>query len=415
MTVFKSLPGFRDFYPSECSIREYIFQTWREVAGSCGFEQYDGPPLESLELFKKKSGEEILGQLYHFQDKGEREVAMRPEMTPTLARMAGARQREYKKPMKWFAIPQLFRYERAQRGRLREHFQWNADIMGEKGSGAEVELIALLIESFRRLGLTAEDVVVRVSDRQYWMDFMQNHAVSEDKQYEFLQVLDKIERTDEKVTQEKLGDLYPKVKQAFSKGASSERLSELMKLLQAMGYADWVSVDLTIVRGLAYYSGAVFEVHDRAGEFRAIAGGGRYDNLVKLITGQDLPAVGFGMGDVVLGEILKDKGLLPVGKSLIDAYVVIVDEALRSSALGFIRDLRDSGLKVDYSMSALKIGKQFQAAEDRGAKLAFVIDGQFPSGKCQVKILATREQSEISFTLENGKVAFKPSLEELLT
>ncbi|MEM9400536.1 MAG: histidine--tRNA ligase [Verrucomicrobiota bacterium] len=414
---FKSLPGFRDFYPTECQLREQIFQVWRQSAASFGFQQYDGPPLEPLDLFTKKSGEEIVGQLYNFTDKGEREIALRPEMTPTLARMAGARQRDYKKPMKWFAIPQLFRYERAQRGRLREHFQWNCDILGETGLGAESEIIALLIYSLSALGLTSDDVVVRISDRLFWKDFLDTNKVPEDKHYDFLQVLDKIERQDATTTQEKLGDLYGKVQAVFDGSAATEssRLTDLLGKLDAMGYGNWIQFDLSIVRGLAYYTGIVFEIHDRAGEFRAIAGGGRYDNLVKMIAGQDLPAVGFGMGDVVLGEILKDKQLFCGDGGCIDCYVVIADEEVRALALKFLQTLRASDLKVDYPLAPMKIGKQFQAAEDRGAELAIIVDQSLKDGRCQIKHLAKREQKEISFTEEQGKIAFQVPLKKIFS
>lgn len=403
---FKSLPGFRDFYPADCELRESIFRVWREVSRGFGFSQYDGPPLEPLELYRKKSGDEILGQLYHFEDRGGREVAMRPEMTPTLARMAGLRQRDFKKPMKWFAIPQLFRYERQQRGRLREHFQWNCDILGEPGLGAEAELLALLSQALTRLGLGAEDVVIRMSDRIFWRDFLEKHGVPEDEHYRFYQALDKIEREKPEVTKEKLGALYDAVQEVFSGGASNERLEEVSGYLNAMGLGDWIEIDLKIVRGLAYYTGIVFEVHDRKGEFRAIAGGGRYDDLVKLLTGQDLTALGFGMGDVVVAEILKDRGLDGQEGSKLDVYVVIADEEYRPAALRVVHALRSQGHRVAYSMSPMKVGKQFQAAEDAGAVEAMVIDAHVKEGNCYLKRLATREQVEISFTERNGALVF---------
>src|SRR5579859_4448684 len=196
------LPGFRDFYPEptphtdvwSADARQFIFAQWRIVAHRYGFREYDGPPLEPLELFTTKSGAEIVGQLYNFTDKGERNIALRPEMTPTLARMVAAHERQYKKPIKWFAIPQLFRYERQQKGRLREHFQFNADIIGENDPAADAELIALLIDTLRSFGLTEEDFVIRLSSRNAWQEFFEQGKGNPASAYEFFQTIDKLER-----------------------------------------------------------------------------------------------------------------------------------------------------------------------------------------------------------------------------
>src|SRR5438128_12072947 len=215
-TWMERLPGFRDFYPEplpsrdagwSVDVRHYIFDTWRSVARRYGFREYDGPPLEPLELYTTKSGEEIVGQLYNFTDKGDRAVALRPEMTPTLARMVAAHERSYKKPIKWFAIPQLFRYERQQKGRLREHFQLNADIIGEKDPAADAELIALLIDSLRSLGLTEKDFVIRLSSRNAWHDFFLQHKGDPAKEYDFYQVVDKLQREDPSINEQKLSPL----------------------------------------------------------------------------------------------------------------------------------------------------------------------------------------------------------------
>src|SRR5437762_3881063 len=203
----KSLTGFRDFYPEGLSLRNHIFATWRGAAARYGFEEYDGPPLEALELYTKKSGDEIVQQLYNFKDKGDRDVALRPEMTPTLARMVAAHERSYKKPIKWFAIPQLFRYERQQKGRLREHFQFNADIIGEADPAADAELIALLIDSLRSLELTVEDFVIRLSSRNAWHEFFERNHGAPEREYEFYQVIDKLEREEDDTNEQKLGTL----------------------------------------------------------------------------------------------------------------------------------------------------------------------------------------------------------------
>lgn len=394
----QALNGFRDFFPETLAQRRFIFETWRTVSERYGFVEYDGPPLESLDLFTKKSGEEIVGQLYNFVDKGERPVTLRPEMTPTFARMIAAKHRDYKKPIKWMAIPQVFRYERPQKGRLREHYQFNCDIVGESGLGADVELIACLIDTLRAFGLTSQDFVLRISDRQFWIDFLKENQVPESEWYSKLQAIDKSEREKPEVTREKLGTLTDAVEKIFKEGAPSERLSTVIQGLQSMGLGDFVQIDFRIVRGLAYYTGIVFEAFDRSGEFRAIAGGGRYDSLLKNLCDVDLPALGFGMGDVVLGELLKSKNLMPTISPKLDYYVAIPDESFRPQALSVVHQLREKGKKVDYSPSAMKLGKQFEAAESRGAVSVVIVDAAFAEGRVGLKTIATRAQSDVSFS-----------------
>ena len=390
-----ALPGFRDFYPDDCAARNAIFSTWREVARRYGFVEYDGPPLEPLDLFTKKSGQEIVGQLYNFVDKGEREVALRPEMTPTLARMVTARHKDFKKPLKWFSLPQVFRYERQQRGRLREHYQFNCDIIGEAGLEADVELIALVIDTLRAFGLTEKDFVVRLSDRQFWTDFMDARGIPENERYAFIQAIDKSEREPREKTAEKLGPLADEVFRILddAPSAKSERLDIVETGLRHRGMQDYVKRDYTVVRGLAYYTGVVFEVFDRSGEFRAIAGGGRYDNLLKNLGGVDLPALGFGMGDVVLGELLKSKNLVPSEKHGNGIYLVIADETYRPQAMGVLTRLRELG-PVHYSFTSAKVGKQFQAADEIGCCYAVLVDAKVTDDIVQVKNLKTREQLE---------------------
>ncbi len=303
------LPGFRDFYPETLAVRRYIFEKWRDVARRYGFREYDGPPLEPLELYTQKSGEEIVGQLFNFVDKGDRAVALRPEMTPTLARMVGAHHRDYKKPIKWFAVPQFFRYEKQQRGRLREHFQFNADIIGEGGVSADAELIGLAIDILRSFGLTENDFVVRVSDRGMWQRYLSAAGVPDDKRYVALQAIDKLERDPLEKAREKLvsaGLSAAKIEEllGIAGGKVPADAPELGEMMSKLGdLAAYCKVDFKIVRGLAYYTGIVWEIHDRKGELRAIAGGGRYDKLLLQVSGVDLPALGFGMGDVVLDGV----------------------------------------------------------------------------------------------------------------
>src|SRR5438045_7315039 len=333
------LPGFRDFLPDDCAKRNHIFSHWREVARRYGFVEWDGPPLEPTELYTKKSGDEIVHQLFNFIDKGEREVALRPELTPTLARVVAAHEREFRKPLKWFSIGQFFRYEKQQRGRLREHFQLNCDIIGEASLAADIELVAVCIDILRALGFGEKDFVVRISDRDFWTDFFRERSVPVDRWDEFLQAIDKFGREPREKTAEKLGKLADPVFATLKSGGNSEKLGKLVDGLRGRGLADFVPIDIGSVRGLAYYTGIVFEVFDHAGKFRAIAGGGRYDNLMgQLSDGTvSLPALGFAMGDVVLGELINEVLLAREamqkaieGYSKIDIYIVIAKEARRA-------------------------------------------------------------------------------------
>jgi histidyl-tRNA synthetase len=395
----QALPGFRDFLPEDCAKRNYIFARWREIARRYAFVEWEGPVLEATELYKKKSGAEIVEQLFNFKDKGEREVAMRPELTPTLARVVAAHEREFKKPLKWFSIGQFFRYEKQQRGRLREHFQLNCDIIGEPDLAADIELVALCIDILRAFGFTEKDFVVRISDREFWTDFLRERDVPADRWDEFLQSIDKFGREPREKTAEKLGKLADDVFATLKSGGKSQKLSKLVDALRGRSLADFVAIDIGIVRGLAYYTGIVFEVFDRAGKFRAIAGGGRYDNLIAQLSdgAVSLPALGFAMGDVVLGELINEipQASKAMQKAIanerkIDIYIVIAKEERRADALKQIQQLRDRGYRVDYPLTSEKIGKQFQTAEQLGARVAVLFGDEWPQLK--IKNMATAEQ-----------------------
>jgi histidyl-tRNA synthetase len=404
MEKFISLPGFRDFYPDTCAVRNYIFAQWRSVARRYGFVEYEIPVLEPTDLYRRKSGDEIVKQLFHFQDGGERDVALRPETTPSLARMAAARQRDYRKPMKWFQIGTCFRYEKPQKGRGREFYQFNCDILGERNPAADADLVALAIDVMLGFGFRAGDFRVRLSDRNVWPEFLRREGVSEESTPAFLQVIDKLEREKEEVTAAKLTEMGTSLEavRAFiaSKAAGYAPLEAVMTALTARGLADYVEIDLNIVRGLAYYTGTVFEVFDCGKGMRAVAGGGRYDNLCQLIGGVDLAAVGFAMGDMVIGDLIRETAhtnerlqqwLKTAGK--VEVYAVVASEARRTEALGIVQALRDAGVAVDFSYGADKVGKQFQTAEQLGARLAVVIGDEYPQLK--LKQLAARTEETV--------------------
>jgi histidyl-tRNA synthetase len=409
----KALPGFRDFYPDDTALRNHIFATWRKVAARYGFEEYDGPPLEPLELYTQKSGEEIVGQLYHFVDKGERAVALRPEMTPSLARMVGARAQALKKPIRWFSIPQLFRYERQQRGRKHEHFQLNMDIIGEAGPGADAEVMAAVLDVMRAFGFGAEQVRLRVSDRRVIVAELRGPLGVEDARLEaVLGVLDRSERDARWADQ--LGALLggasalPVVE--FFQGLATadqatrllrsphaEPLNEALSRLDAMGLGAFVEVDFRIVRGLAYYTGIVFELFDAAKSLRAICGGGRYDGLMKDIGGIDLPCVGFGMGDVVLGELLREHRPAPAANSL-GAFLVAVGGDDLPTVLKLAHDLRDRGVAVEYALKLQGIRKQLELAAARGVTRAVIVGPQErQQGSAVVKDIVRGVESRVPF------------------
>jgi histidyl-tRNA synthetase len=412
----QSLPGFRDFFPEDFSFRRYLVETWRRVARQYGFREYDAPTLESSALYEKKnSGGEILNQLYQFTDRGERAVALRPEMTPSLARMIATRASHYRKPIKWFSVANFFRFERQQKGRLREFLQLNADIFGDSSPAADAEMMALTVDILRAFGFGPEDVVLRLSDRRAWLAFLEKNGLPAERAPEFLGIIDKMERESDEATAAKLQGLglgLDPVKEFISSGGQ-EALSPLLADLRARGMSDFVEVDLTIVRGLAYYTGAVFEVFDRQREFRAIAGGGRYDHLIKHLSDGtvDLPAIGMGMGDVVLGKFIEAReGAARRASQAMAAdrdcgiFVVIADEARRLEALGLITTLRQAGHRVDFSLSPLKVGKQFAAAEAAGAWQAVVVGSEWP--EVRLKNLATREETSLPASELPGSMVF---------
>ncbi len=420
MVELKGLPGFRDFFPEDLATRSYLEGVWRAVARRYGFEEYDGPPLEPLEIYTRKSGEEIVGQLYEFEDKGGRRVALRPEMTPTLARMVGARARALRKPVRWFSIPQLFRYERKQRGRLREHFQLNLDILGEPDVLADAELLAAAIDIVRTTGLDATQVRARVSDRRVLAAIFRHLNVPEPALAPTYEVVDKLEREPRERLEarlEKLGlkpatidGIFAAVQlrgidaldTAFGDVSSvRERVAELSTYLQHLedlDVAGYVDVDLSVVRGLAYYTGIVFELWDARRELRAICGGGRYDDLLEVIAGVDMPALGFGMGDVVLTELLRDHDLLPEPRPQVDCYVAWLGDEARRQALRSAQILRAADLSTLYDFRDRRLGNQLKSASQMGARWAVIIGPEeVEAGRARIRDMASGDERMVPF------------------
>ena len=408
--------GTRDFYPEDMRLRNWLFERFHSAARSHGFEEYDAPVLESEELYTRKAGEEIVGQLYNFEDKGGRKVALRPEMTPSLARMVMARAGALALPIKWYSIPQCWRYERTQRGRGREHYQWNVDIWGMNGIEADAELLSVLVQFFDSVGLSSEDLVIRISSRKVLEEVLGSLGLEGEIFAQTCIIVDKMDKLPEDVIEAQLSDLGLSSEsistirsvlgitdmQSLSSSLSSDsealiELQSLFSLCDSYGISDWVSFDASVVRGLAYYTGPVFEAHDRAGNLRAICGGGRYDKLIGTLGGNDLPATGFGFGDMVVMELLADKGLLPELSTGVSDVVFGMGAELRGAAMQVAAKLRSAGRTVDLVLEDKKMKWVFKHAERCGAtRLVMVMPDEWAEGKVRIKDLDTGEESTVA-------------------
>ncbi|MHC4957349.1 MAG: histidine--tRNA ligase [Planctomycetota bacterium] len=389
---FKALPGFRDFYPAEMAVRRHVESAWHAAARGSGFEEIDAPPLESLDLFRAKSGDAIVEELFEFTDKGGREVALRPELTPSLARMVGAKAAALRKPIKWYAIPQLFRYQRQQRGRLREHIQFNVDMIGAPEIAADAEVLAVAIDALRRLGLTEKDIYVRVSHKALAEAKLRDLGCTNDELV--LRLIDKgvldADKAEGALSAAATGDLLAWLDAPIEPDGE---LAEFVAACDDFGLGGFVEIDKNIVRGLAYYTGVVYEIFDRDNKLRAIAGGGRYDNLVEKLGGPALPALGFGMGDVVIAELLKDLGRLPDQPARVDTLVVPLDESMLSPARRVVRALRERGASAEAPYRPLKLGKAFKLAEQIGASsVAIVGPDEWAEKKVRIKDLKSGDE-----------------------
>lgn len=408
--------GTRDFYPEDMRLRKWLFEEWRAVARQFAFSEYDAPVLESEALYTRKAGEEVTQQLYNFVDKGERNVALRPEMTPSLARMVLAKKGALPLPLKWFSIPQCWRYERMTRGRRREHFQWNMDIWGVKGTQAEVELVKAMVQFFENVGLSSEDVGIKVNSRLVISEVLTDLGIPEDKFAATCVLVDKLEKVpidaiqDElielglnvAVIEELLDVLSNKSFEALEErlGASSlavQELREFMSLCDAYDMVDWIVFDASVVRGLSYYTGIVFEAFDRQGTLRAIAGGGRYDKLLESFGGSPTPAVGFGFGDAVIVELLKERELLPSFDSAdVDVVVASMSPDQYGTILSIATRLRSHGIGVDVVLEEKKPKWIFKHADRLGATHCLVVgDREIVNGEVGVKHLESGEQTSV--------------------
>ena len=411
--------GTRDFYPEDMRLRNWLFDNFTNASLLHGFEEYDAPVLEYEELYTRKQGEEITQQLYSFQDKGNRKVALRPEMTPSLARMVMARAGGLPMPIKWFSIPQCWRYERTQRGRGREHYQWNVDIWGTTEISADAELISVLVTFFEGIGLTAKDIVIRVSSRKVLEEVLGSLGLEGDIFAQTCIIVDKMDKLSSDVIKEQLSGLghnpntISTIQSVLSiksmsdlKGALQEdsmavsELETLFESIGAYGIQDWIEFDASIVRGLVYYTGSVFEAHDRDGKFRAICGGGRYDKLISTLGGKDLPATGFGFGDMIITELLAEKRLIPEFLSDIDDIVIPLNPDLRYAAVKVASILRNSDRTVDLVLEDEKMKWVFKHAERIGARrLVLLGPDEWSRKMVKIKDLELGKEAEVPLDL----------------
>ena len=399
---FQALPGFRDFSPDAMALRRGIEAAWHQASRLAGFEEWDGPVLEPLELFTAKSGAEIAGQLYAFTDKGGREVALRAEMTPTLARVIGARAAGMPKPIKWYCVPQFFRYERPQRGRLREFFQWNLDVIGSPEPSADAETMAVAVDALRRLGLGPDTIALRLNDRRLVEALLTELDLAAEERLAALGWIDKLARdpSEAERMRERLGEARAKQLLEWCANAPVDRSEGLGPVLEAcrdLGIGDYVEPDFKIVRGLDYYTGPVWEIFSRSGDLRALAGGGRYDGLIAQLGGPDLPATGFGMGDVVLGELLKECGRVPAGPLRVDVVVVPIGAEMLAPARQVVRRLRDRDVAAEAPYAPVRVARALRAADRAGARRAILVGpDEWADNAVRVRDLESGEERVIA-------------------
>ena len=410
--------GTRDFYPDEMRLRNWLFEKFHAASAAHGFEEYDAPVLEYEELYTRKQGEEITQQLFNFEDKGGRKVSLRPEMTPSLARMVMAQAKTLPLPIKWYSIPQCWRYERTQRGRGREHYQWNVDIWGSEGISSDAELISIMVHFFKSVGLSSNDLVVRISSRKVLEEVLGSLGIDGDGFTKTCIIVDKMEKLPPEVIENQLSEIginseaISKIQRVLSirslddliqnlddQSEAVSELSVLFQMLDSYGLSEWIEFDASIVRGLAYYTGPVFEAHDRKGELRAICGGGRYDRLLSSLEGNDMPATGFGFGDMVVMELLNERGLIPEITSRCQDVVVALSEDLRPAAMSVASKLRNNGRSVDLILDNKKMKWAFRHSERIGAtRLVMIMPEEWKSGKVRFKNLDSGEETDILFS-----------------
>ena len=417
--TIQRIPGTRDFYPDDMRLRNWLFGTMRSVAERYGYEEYDGPLLEPYDLFAAKSGDQLVAdEMYTLTDRGGRRLGIRPEMTPTLARMVAQRQMALPKPIKWFSIPACWRYERPQKGRVREHWQWNVDVLGVPGVEAEAEIIAVFVSFLREVGLTEREFCVRVGHREWLAAALGRLGVPSERHLAVLRAIDRREKVPSDVFEQQLAEAGLDKRQVTglidlldaADYGDSPPIRELMRLLDLYGLGAYCVFDPTIVRGLAYYTSTVYEIWDARRELRAIAGGGRYDDLTVALGGQRLPGAGMAMGDVVVSLLLEREGKLPATTRQLDVFVACYSAEETGDAIRVAQRLRESGLRVERSLTATSLSNQLRQAEVAGARFAVILaPDELSRNQVVLRDLGTGQQSviaigQIDVAVTKGKI-----------
>ena len=417
MIDLQPVKGTRDFFPDEMRLRNWLFEVWRNVSVQAGFEEYDTCVLEHEELYIRKAGDEISKQLYSFEDKGGRRLSLRPEMTPSLARLVLQHKKSLSFPIKWFSMPQCFRYERMTKGRRREHFQWNADIIGQAEIVAEAEILMLLISACELMGLSAKEIRVFINDRRILNSILSQISVPQGMHSEVLVIMDKRDKISIEALSKLLQDIGMSTTQVeqlneylfksdlieLKKGLNDtqgiDELQNLMDMVETAGFSDYLQFDISIVSGLSYYTGAVFEVNSPAKQHRAICGGGRYDSLLSTYGGEIVPAVGFGFGDVVVLDVLKDLERFPELPRKLDYTIIPFAREQVGTALNIAAILRQQGSTVDCNFSMKKMKKTLQQAGESGAAKAILLfPDELSENKVVIRDLRLHEQNPIKIT-----------------
>lgn len=417
MIDLQPVKGTRDFFPDEMRLRNWLFEVWRNVSVQAGFEEYDTCVLEHEELYIRKAGDEISKQLYSFEDKGGRRLSLRPEMTPSLARLVLQHKKSLSFPIKWFSMPQCFRYERMTKGRRREHFQWNADIIGQAEIVAEAEILMLLISACELMGLSAKEIRVFINDRRILNSILSQISVPQEMHSEVLVIMDKRDKISIEALSKLLQDIgmsttqvdqlneyllksdLIELKKDLNDTQGIDELQNLMDMMETAGFSDYLQFDISIVRGLSYYTGAVFEVNSPGKQHRSICGGGRYDSLLSTYGGEIVPAVGFGFGDVVVLDVLKDLERFPELPRKLDYTIIPFAREQVGTALNIAAILRQQGSTVDCNFSMKKMKKTLQQAGESGAAKAILLfPDELSENKVVIRDLRLHEQNPIKIT-----------------
>jgi histidyl-tRNA synthetase len=408
MSSIKAVKGTRDFYPKSMAFRNWLYSAIRNVSETFGYQEFEAPLIERFELYAAKSGEELVNeQSFVFKDRGGEMVVLRPELTPSLARMIATRGRELTRPIRWWSFGPFWRYERPQRGRSREFFQWNIDLLGVVSPQADAEIVAVIATFFKSLGLSPKQVRIGVNNRRFAESQLESLGIPITANTDIFRLIDRKEKMDDvawfdygrslNISQKHLDGIQRKLKDKVV-WKNSPELVEFFSACEALDVIEYVDFEPTVIRGLDYYTGTVFEARDADGSERSILGGGRYDNLVADVGGEPISGVGFAMGDVVIKLVLEKYGLIPeLNPSPVDILVTTFDESLQESALTLTTEIRNANFKVEWYPQASRLSRQLKYADKQGIPIVIILGPEEIEASCvTIKDLSGRTQEKVS-------------------